>query len=445
MLKFNKKIILLEVVIFLIVITSIILVSVFIKSQTRIKIGAEADATLSFQVPNATPTPGAPINLPIAQNVNIDVMATTGASNIEAIEAVIKYDPTVLSAKQINIDSVSLMPYIFSQQIKKDANGNEAGDINIKVGTANTVTLTDYQCLPSLSAPFKIATITFTTLKNTSTSDLIFDFTPGGINDSNIVLCVKGTVNYPPGTPTPTVAPAGIDVLGGVTNLNFSVGTVAPDTTLTLTPTPTGSNAASPTPTPTNMPNTFTGAITFQLKGVESKSDQATIDYRNNNPVSVNYLIYDKNNSSINISGRQAAHFTPSSPVTYSLIINNIPDAMRTNAIIWLKADKHLAARICTIGQTSSKCNLNSTPTEGISFMGLPGAPLTADLGSYPLSPGDVNQDGVLNGVDVVEMLTELAKVPSDRNLRYDLNYDGVVIGEDYALMLNSMSVYEDE
>jgi hypothetical protein len=59
--------------------------------------------------------------------------------------------------------------------------------------------------------------------------------------------------------------------------------------------------------------------------------------------------------------------------------------------------------------------------------------------------PGDVNQDGVLNGTDVVLMLSELQKAPAERNQSQDLNYDQIVTGIDYSLMLNSMEVFDDE
>jgi hypothetical protein len=216
----------------------------------------------------------------------------------------------------------------------------------------------------------------------------------------------------------------------------------------TNTPAPTATATQAPVATPTSLPNTFSKDVMIWLKGVDATSDPAILDYRNGaGKVTAQVWILPKDGQGNTYYGVADATYD-SAYGKYRLHLINIPNKFITGHIMLVKPPKHLRAKFCFNGETL-RCTANmQLATQGIDFnVGGPYVGDPVDLGNYPILPGDVNvyQDGVLNGQDVLLMLTELAKSPPQRDLEMDLNYDMVVNGIDYGLMLNSMVVYDDE
>jgi hypothetical protein len=246
---------------------------------------------------------------------------------------------------------------------------------------------------------------------------------------TNMNLTVLGS--NPTATPTtPVVATITPTVTQGVPSLT-------PEPTATVTPEP---SPTVPVATPTDLPNTFNSNILLKLKGVDQTNLLDINNYRNVTNPRILYRIYKKGDPSDFVEVNTPAVYRLSDAV-YAIYLDNVPDRFQTDAIILLKGEKHIRAKFCALNQTL-RCSAIDELNGGINFTNNG----TVDLTGYPLLPGDTNQDGVLNGVDLGDMINnQFVIAPPDRNLQFDLNYDGYVTGVDYGLMLNSMVVFDDE
>lgn len=298
------------------------------------------------------------------------------------------------------------------------------GDPLISLAPGATIKLADFNLTAASGAAGGATQLSFakTNIPNAGDPVNLTDLSDGG---TNMNLTITG------GNPTATVTPP-------------AGATATPTKMPTVTPTPTTPVVSSPTPSPTAIPNTFNKTILFNAKGVLVSTDQSVNDYRNGaGKISMKITIYNRDNISLTTGEKTyvATYISTGNLAgVYRVSLLNVPNDFLTNAIMLVKADKHLRIKFCHIGQ-SQRCDRTMESTQGINFSS------GDDLSfiQYALLPGDVNQDGVLNGVDVDLMIKEFAKDPPSRNVKYDLNYDGVVNGADYALMLGSMSVYDDE
>lgn len=235
--------------------------------------------------------------------------------------------------------------------------------------------------------------------------------------------------NTPTKTPTPTRTPTPTIPAGQPTN----------------TPTPTTPAVTNtPSPTPTGAANTFSKTLLFALKGVGASSDQTINNYRNGaGKASMKITIYNRDNLSLSTGAQtyDATYITTGNETgLYRVNLINVPNSFLTNAIILVKADRHLGAKFCYVGQ-AQRCDAATEKTQSVNFS-------TGDtlvFSQYPLLPGDVDQNGVLNGADLISMQNELKRDPTVRDNKYDLNYDGIVRFDDYNLMQDSMVVFDDE
>ncbi len=203
-----------------------------------------------------------------------------------------------------------------------------------------------------------------------------------------------------------------------------------------------GQNECRPmTPTPTNSPNTFSKTVIIKLKGVEKTNDATVNAFRKANPAKINFEIVRKSDR-LKKSGTAPLTSTYDETTgNYSISLTAIPNDFLAPSILYLKTTKGLRAKFCSNTQ-AERCDATKERTSSINF-----APAgNLNLTGYALPAGDVNQDSVLNGQDIVLMIEELNKVPiTSRNLQYDLDENGLVLGADYATMLGSMTVYDDE
>jgi hypothetical protein len=190
------------------------------------------------------------------------------------------------------------------------------------------------------------------------------------------------------------------------------------------------------------MPNTFNKTVILKLKGVNATSDANVNAYREDaaGRVSIYYKLYKKSDVQQFVEFTEGSASYDRNTGTYRIYMINIPDTYRTDSILLVKANKHLGMKFCTNGQ-AARCDAAMERNTGLNLSG--SQPL--DQTVYPLLPGDIDQNRVFNGTDIVLMLQQLARDPSARSTQDDLNYDGVVRGDDYNLMLDSIGVYDDE
>ncbi len=208
------------------------------------------DSNLSMDVPTVNKDTSGNYIFPLGQ-VDVLLNFTSGATNqIDSVEAIVHYDPTILSAKAITFDQ-SLSTQFLTQDvmkcnpiyIQKDSAGNQTGTILIARSAiplpsecppavpADTVTTTfpSYSPLPiNKSGPF--AKITFDTLKNSTVPNLIsYEFKPAFPNP----LAALNDSNAPAFIPVSARDGSAFDTLNTVTNLSFVVGTPAPQSDTT--------------------------------------------------------------------------------------------------------------------------------------------------------------------------------------------------------------------
>lgn len=110
-----------------------------------------------------------------------------------------------------------------------------------------------------------------------------------------------------------------------------------------------------------------------------------------------------------------------------------------TNSLnyVKIKGPFHLQARMCQNNQSgklsdTTDCSISLTSGTVYNFSG------------YSLAPGDINQDGMVNGVDYSELKSNFGE-EVDCGTNGDLNMDGVVNGVDASLLKESLASKDDE
>ena len=115
------------------------------------------------------------------------------------------------------------------------------------------------------------------------------------------------------------------------------------------------------------------------------------------------------------------------------------------NFKLFIKGPMHVQKRICHKTPTGGilyNCNLSQTGFE------LTNGENTMDLTNVPLLAGDLPlpQDSILNAKDISALNKCLLKRTEDCLNSADVNYDGVVNANDFAIVTNSMAIkYDDE
>jgi fibronectin type 3 domain-containing protein len=166
-------------------------------------------------------------------------LTSGGSSQVDSIGAVLHYDPTIVSAQSVSFNQPLSTSYLINDAMKcnpiyiqKDSSGVETGTIRIArtaIPLPSDCNLSSdsikglfptYTPIPAGTSG-NFASITFTTLRNTTTPYLIsydlrssFPNFVDTLNDSNVPAYV---------TPAERVGRAA-DTLGSVTNLSFVVG-----------------------------------------------------------------------------------------------------------------------------------------------------------------------------------------------------------------------------
>lgn len=164
---------------------------------------------------------------PINQDVGVDVVLNTHDVMVDGVEAIVEYDPTVLSAQVINFGT-SEIPQLnetLTQQIERDASGDEVGRVHFAVTAIPLPPYTDSNQIPAYTpipsgTEATVATIRFRTLKFTNSSTVAVKYLRDNRNDSNVSLYRN----------------PGKDGLSEVNNLVFSITPIGEVATLHLEP-----------------------------------------------------------------------------------------------------------------------------------------------------------------------------------------------------------------
>lgn len=257
----EKKLQLITVVLLIILLP---LLLYLLQQALQIGIQGAPDAQLSLVPQGITQTVDQKWVFPLSQTVPVDIVLNSGTNQVEAVEATIFYDPTVLTLKgatglasnNITCSQITPLKHAWVKQIaglSVDTSGNqigtETGSVTIVCSAVPPIDqwqngVAVYQpTTVNFNSP--IATLRFTTLKNTTNASLAFEFTPTTpTNDSSVLQYQGGCCST-------------TEVLSAVNNLTFDVGTVSG------TPTPTGPTVTlSPTPTGPTVTPSPTGTIT---------------------------------------------------------------------------------------------------------------------------------------------------------------------------------------
>lgn len=148
-------------------------------------------------------------------------------------------------------------------------------------------------------------------------------------------------------------------------------------------------------------------------------------------------------------SGIYKITFIPETPIpsTVPQQTSNGTQQVKYRYQFYLKGEKHIRARYCSIGFNLTLC-LGNTPNDGDGIYIDPQGG-TYDLTHYSLEPGDLPpQDGVVDNIDYDRVYAILSKpyaLQTDQD-KYiaDLNYDGKVNGLDMFLLMKTLGTKYD-
>jgi len=172
------------------------------------------------------PTPPNP--QAVSGTFTLDVMADTAGQQVDAVDARIVFDPSVLAVTAV---SEGTEPAFVSFPGLDFDNSAGTAIISANIGSGASPT-------PAQGSALHVGTLTFQVNAVSASSKVSFDFTPGGRNDSNMVLSGTWQTQDP------------LDILASVTDVDIVIGTGP-----TVTPTPI------PPPPPPPIPANSVGWV----------------------------------------------------------------------------------------------------------------------------------------------------------------------------------------
>jgi len=330
---------------------------------------------------------------------NIDVLLDTNGSDVSGTDAIMAFTPAHLQVQNITTgDFTSYATPLYS---------NSNGTIEIRGNVSGTGS-------PLNGNGINVATITFrTTSASVNPTTVNYDFTLGGLNDSNVAE--DGTGN---------------DILESVTNAEIIV---QPPATTTPSPTATATATATPTPSPSIKPST-TPTLTPAPTSTPSPTLTAT---PTPSPFSVSLKIKiqgrtrigSDNSKTLLLTIQRVGGLTTTQTVTTSAD-GEANLALPTGTYnILVDANTNLFPNP---GGYLARLYLNQSITQNQSSL---------DLSNVLLLGGDFNDDGVINEVDyTLRMLPNIGKSDSIA----DLDGSTQVNSLDFALMRANWGLIDD-
>ena len=352
-----------------------------------------------------------PVNPQVVGNpFSVKVMVDTAGQGIDGVDAKITFDPSVLTVT--DLDQGTETGFTSYPALTYD---NSAGTVTISTNIGSGASPATVN-----GSTVHVGTVFFSPKAVTAGTNVTFDYTAGGRNDSNIVLSdsvdssdptdilssvdtltIIAQATAPTATPIPTVAPTATPT--AVPTVPPATPTSAPGTTATPTVAPTATATPEATATSTATPQSsqsVTVKIRFQgrLRLNASNAKSISLSYRLASGTSVSSVI-----ATTSTDGEFTLTFVPG---TYSFLID---------------APGYLARKIDNVNIVAGNLNL--------------------DLSSAILRGGDFNDDGEVNEVDYT-----VGFIPNfgTSNATVDLDGSEQVNNLDFSIMRNNWNLIND-
>ncbi len=383
----------LQILALITLVTSIYFVTMLVQQRQSLSTSASVDsltsettASLSF----STPIPPNPQT--VGSTFTTQIMVDTGGKNIFGVDATVRYDQSKLEVK--SLDPVTNNGFHSHPRTRFQ---NNIGEINVSsnIGTGTT------QAISGSAIP--VATITFEVLAPITSTSLVYDFTLGNRNDSNVI---------PEYTDKSKKV---VDILGTVTPLVIT--TVAePSPSISPAPSPSPSTEPSPSPsiapspepsvspTPTPVPQSVTLLISLQGKEISElpTPPSLTLSY-------VSQLSTQLTTVALTIASNSTTTL----------------DLLPSDYVFLLKSPSYLKRRY---GGLTTPITISAQSAQ-------------IDFSGSPLLGGDFNNDGIINEIDYA---THFLAAFASTNPDIDLDGSGQVNNLDFAIMRSNWGLIDD-
>lgn len=314
---------------------------------------------------------------------------------------------------------------------------NTANSSGIIEFSAVTADLTNQTVTAPFSGTAALASLTFKALAG-GTANISFDYNSGSTTDSNIV-------------------PAGndlTDLLGKVTNLSITINSSQQNPSPTTAPSAGGSS-----PTPGINPETVYIRFGVKLAGAEKtpeikvrltvkdplkvieNANSNTVDACNNPGTGVKFY----KDIPLEADGNGIYHPKPGGKFT----TENGDTLISTEG--WIPLPGLIWGNKYSLSVKGPKHRNISMVDNKILSKGNPSSQ-NFDWTTSPLEPGDLPnpnnnkaQDCIINSIDFSLIISRMAKIDQENLDIADVNYDGVVNGNDVSQVINTLSVKQDD
>ena len=402
----------------------------------------------SYPLANFTLT-AAPATINVEESKDFVVSFNVSGQKVYAIELFLEYDPNLVeyfteygqgsgfsevkAAEAANffdsplIETVSAIPGTSKKQLKLSIISKYTDTANPDWKTNVTANLKFRAKNPGTATILVMKGEGFTELAGAySGSATYFD-----IPDGNIQAVVQ--INGPAATATPTTGPG--------TPTVTSVPPTATPTTGAGTPTVTRAPTAQPTRS--NGIENVTLNMKVRFQGVIDKPRD------NTNQINVEVALVSNDNS---YTKNTTATFVPDGGGLWSGKVNFDAVPLSKDYNIFVKGQKHLRKRICDLSPRETIPGGYRCTQTGGEFtidrgtITLKGGENNVDFTSIVMLAGDIpEQDGVVDIVDISFIIKNFGNTQSDKRVRGDLNYDGIIDTQDYTLVLTALGFKYDE
>ncbi|MCR4326149.1 MAG: dockerin type I domain-containing protein [Candidatus Roizmanbacteria bacterium] len=436
-----------DIVVYFVVPLVLILIALRIDSARFLFTTKGAEATITATLGND------PINTQVNTTIPVPLQLSASADNkISGTELYVMFntdgsntltfdgyaDTTGTFTKEVikevrDFNSMKLLHLVLIADKKKgDLSSQALLTLRFKANKNGTDTITFLTQESSIVGPISGIQYTITPENEAHTTIVVSDSAPSPTTAAQVTPTTTPATGTTP-TTAPTTAPAATTTPSPTLGVSptasaQATATPAPTTQPTATPTPTPTPSPTPRPTatptlaptatPTSAPHAIQVNLSVRFQGI-TKKPIAT--YCQNKKVKVTIkgssLSQPKVLNDIVVTANNQGIYTGSFSLTDIQAGNNYTMA--------IKGPQHLQ-RVFTganfqLGENTA--NLTTTPLF---------------VGDFPL------QDGVLNQQDVQFLKSRV--LSSQENQAADVNCDGVVNGNDYSLLIESMKIkYDDE
>jgi len=357
---------------------------------------------------------------------DVDILLDTGGQDVYGVDARITFDKSFLRVSSLVNNSSS----VFSSYPASEYD-NDLGTVVVSANVGSEQSTT-----PINESGINVATITFDPILITTSTQIVYDFTAGERNDSNVVLAGR------------LESEESVDILESVTNSTIVIETITPTPTETIVPVPT--ETPMPTPTSTTAPpvsEVTDTPIPTQMSPAATATPTAT--------------------STPTIAPSPTVAASPTQVPQLSLIVRLLFQGRTRVGVNKVRpvvvryrntSGGGLSNALNMYTNTSGEIQLAITPGNYLVLVKSPGylarkfgdfiSPLAVtseqtllDLTPSPLLGGDFNEDGVINEVDYA--LKFLPNFLTDDSV-VDLDASGEVNNLDFGIMRLNWSLADD-